>query len=113
MRAINRCVAIVKVKQPYLDWANSLPDPTAGMDLASLNDDSHAYLLPEIEMMEDQVEILAVFYGEIFENELAAWCTDQKTFPKKRSLRMFEQWFDVELHSLVLDLIDDEQLKHS
>ena len=113
MKPINRSVAVVKAKQPYLDWANSLPEPVAGMDLASMNEDSHVYLLPELEMMDDQVEILAVFYGEIFENELAAWCTDEGTFPKKRTLQIFEQWFAVEFHSLVLDLIDDEPIEHA
>ena len=27
MRAINRCVAIVKAKQPFLEWAKRLPEP--------------------------------------------------------------------------------------
>jgi len=112
MKPINRSVAIVKVKQPYLDWANGLPDPVAGLDLASMNEDTHAYLLPELEMLEDQVEVLAVFYREIFENELGSWCTDETTFPKQRTLKMFEQWFEVAFHSLVLDMIDDEPLEH-
>jgi hypothetical protein len=112
MKGINRCVAIVKAKQPYLAWAQSLPDPMPGTTLASFHDDSHAYLLPECEMVDDQVAILAEFYDEIFVQELTAWCTDEKTFPPRRTLPMFEEWFDVEFHSTVLDMLDDEELEH-
>jgi hypothetical protein len=112
MRAINRCVAIVKAKQPFLEWAKRLPDPMAGITLAALNDDSHAYLLPEYEMVDDQVQILAEFYDEIFVQELAGWHTDERAFPKKRTLAMFQEWFEVEFHSMVLDMIDDEGIEH-
>jgi hypothetical protein len=81
--------------------------------VATFHDDSHAYLLPEFEMVDDQVAILAEFYDEIFEQELTAWCTDEKTFPAKRTLPMFEEWFDVEFHSTVLDMIDDEGIEHA
>jgi hypothetical protein len=112
MRAINRCVASVKAKQPFLEWAKRLPDPMAGMTLAALNDDSHAYLLPEYEMVDDQVQLLAEFYDEIFVQELTGWHTDERAFPEKRTLAMFQEWFDVEFHSMVLDLIDDEAIEH-
>jgi hypothetical protein len=112
MMAINRCVAIVKAKQPFLDWAKGLPDPPTEITLATFHVDSHAYLLPEFEMVDDQVAILAEFYDEIFEQELTGWCTDDKTFPTKRTLPMFEEWFDVEFHSTVLDMIDDEEIEH-
>ena len=59
MMAINRCVAIVKAKQPFLDWAKGLPDPPTEITLATFHVDSHAYLLPEFEMVDDQVAILA------------------------------------------------------
>jgi hypothetical protein len=112
MKPINRCVAIVKAKGPFLEWAKSLPDPMAGTTLASLNDDSHAYLLPEYVMVDEQVEIVAEFYEEIFVQELTAWCTDETTFPKERTLATFEAWFEVEFHSMVLDMIEDEEIEH-
>jgi len=112
MRSINRCVAVVRVKQPFLDWANSLPDPITGTTLAGINDDCHSYLLPEYEMMEDRNQILAEFYDDIFVHELMGWWTDEEAFPKPRSLAMFRKWFDIEFHSMALDLIDGEPLEH-
>lgn len=112
MRSINRCVAIVRVKQPFLDWLKKLPDPPRGVTLATMNDDCHSYLLPQYEMEEDQDQILADFYDDIFVNELMGWWTDEEAFPKERTLATFRRWFDVEFHSVALDLIDDEPLEH-
>jgi hypothetical protein len=112
MMAINRCVAIVKAKEPFLEWAKGLPDPMPGMTLATFHDDAHAYLLPEYATADDQAEILAEFYEEIFVQELSGWDTDEETFPEKRTLAMFEAWFEVEFHSMVLDMIDDEEIEH-
>jgi hypothetical protein len=44
--------------------------------------------------------------------ELTAWCTDGTTFPKKRTLATFELWFEVEFHSMVLDMIEDKEIEH-
>ena len=112
MRPINRCVAVVKVKQPFLDWVEGLPDSLPGTTLAEMNDDGHTYLLPEYQMKSDQDEILAAFFDDIFVNELMAWWTDEADFPKKRTLAMFRRWFDVEFHSMVIDTIDSEPIEH-
>ena len=112
MRSINRCVAVVRVKQPFLDWAKGLPDPVAGTTLAAMNDDCHSYLLPEYEMMGDRDQLLEEFYDDIFVNELMGWWTDEEAFPKTRTLALFRKWFDVEFHSMALDLIDGEPIEH-
>ena len=48
MSMINRCILIVKAKQPFLLWLQSLPDP-ANLTLQQINEDSTAYLLPAYE----------------------------------------------------------------
>jgi hypothetical protein len=35
---------------------------------------------------------------------LNEWITDEETWPKKRSLKMFRQWFTIEHHSMLWDL---------
>jgi hypothetical protein len=46
MEVIDRCVLLVEPKQPYLAWANSLPDADASLGTTrdSLRDDSSAHL---------------------------------------------------------------------
>ena len=45
-------------------------------------------------------------FAVIFEHELAGWCTDPAFWPEKRTYREFKKWFEVEFHSLVLELGD-------
>lgn len=44
----------------------------------------------------------------LFESELGGWYTDPALWPKDRSLKQFKAWCDFELHSLVIDLGQDE-----
>lgn len=98
---VNRGVLIVRPKQPYLDWA-------AGLDDSNLVPDAHGertvYLIPEFESDDEAAEILADLYAEIFERELDDWYTDESVWPQDRTLAMFNQWFDIEFHSVVEDL---------
>ena len=43
-------------------------------------------------------------YQTIFEEQLWGWWTDVTHWPVKRDLRVFRAWFDVAVHSLVIDL---------
>ena len=102
---LNRSVLIVRPKQPYLNWAASLdesgpmPDP---------NDEQTIYLVPSFESEEEAQEILEDFYETVFESELGDWHTDEEAWPQDRDLKMFQEWFNVELHSVIEDLCDDE-----
>jgi hypothetical protein len=44
----------------------------------------------------------------VFELELDGWHTDESVWPQNRTLAMFKEWFHIELHSIVEDLVDDE-----
>ena len=102
---LNRAVLIVRPKQPYIDWA-------AGLDDSGLVPDAEGektvYLIPSFEDDDEAEEILKQVYPEIFERELDAWHTDEADWPEKRTLAMFKQWFDVELHSVVEDICEYE-----
>jgi hypothetical protein len=50
-------------------------------------------------------------YQAIFENELESWHHDEAVFPKHRDLKMFEEWFDIEIYTTVLDTVDGEIVK--
>jgi len=36
--------------------------------------------------------------------ELQDWCTDKRSWPKKRSYKTFKQWFRVDISTAVYDL---------
>src|SRR5438874_5738361 len=63
--------------------------------------------LPEIWQDSDQPAILEWCYDILFEEQLESWWTDEALWPKERDLKMFLDWFEVEFHSLVLDLCNE------
>lgn len=106
MYIINRSAIIVRLKQPYVDWANAL-DESEKYSLNSLNRENHIYLIEELESDEEYDEIIKDIYADIFEIELASWVTDKALWPKNRDYKTFKQWFMVEPHSTVFDMLDE------
>jgi hypothetical protein len=107
MSEINRSLVILKPKQPFLDWARTLDDEDKDLTLEQLAEDSIAYLIPEVWQDSDQQLLLESYYDVLFEKQLEGWWTDEADWPKKRSLKMFLDWFEFEFHSLVFDLGDE------
>ena len=103
---LNRSIIIIKAKVPFLDWLRSLPDPDNGTTLDEINFDNTAYLLPEYDMDGQTEHTLEKYYDAIFEDQLTEWWTDSTHWPSPRKLSIFKEWFDVEFHSLILDLVD-------
>lgn len=107
MKAINRQAALVRVKQPFVDWINEVERSTGSsdkFDLEQVNDECHVYLLRHFDMLEDTDEYFTAFKEDIFENELAAWYTDPSLWPRQRTSDVFDDWFEVTYHSMLLDL---------
>lgn len=102
---LNRSVAIIRLKEPFFKWLKTLPDP---LDISKdiINRDTTAYLLPALIYDSEEAELLQQFYDLIFKEQLNGWWTEQSDWPKKRDLATFKNWFDLEFHSLVLDLVD-------
>jgi len=102
---LKRGVLIVRPKQPYLDWAAGLDD--SGL-LPDPSDEKTIYLIPSFESDEKARKIVEQVYAEDFENELYGWHTDETAWPQNRDFKMFQDWFEIELHSVVEDLCDYE-----
>jgi hypothetical protein len=105
MFEIDRSLMVVRPKQPFLDWVLSV-DSDESITLESVREDPSAYLIPEICYDSDQQEILEWCYMTVFEGELNSWFTDPQTWPQKRDLKVFLDWFDIDFHSGVFDLCD-------
>jgi hypothetical protein len=107
----DRSALILGLAQPYIDWATALDEDGIG---PGEDDRRSVYLLPPYSDEEEARDLLERAFREIFERELFAWCEDESTWPAPRTLAMFLEWFDVELVSVVEDLVgggpDDEDL---
>lgn len=106
MYFVDRSVAVIKAKKPFLDWLNAQPDNDLDIGLDSLRADSTVLLIPEFEEPEEGVAYIDEIYEQLFKMELASWYEDEDVWPKDRSLKAFWEWFDVEIHSMVIDTVD-------
>ena len=103
---VNRGVIVVKPRKPYVDWANTCDDYPTKTTLDDPHRECTAYLLPG---WYDDIELEQLIRKHsrfIFENELAGWSTDESTWPKRRGYKTFREWFEIEHHSVVLELGD-------
>ena len=113
MHMINRAIAIIKPRQPYLDWAKGLPDPADDVTLDEVRSDCTTILIPEFDDPAESEAFIATIADDLFEKELDAWDRDPRTWPKSRDYHTFRDWFDVEIHSMVLDAINERMTREA
>jgi len=105
---INRGALIVKPRQPMVDWINAQSDPEdCCVSLEDARQDCTVILIPEFDHEDQAKTNIKELYRWIFESELHAWFTDRSVWPKSRSFKVFQEWFEVEIHSLVVDSSDE------
>jgi len=109
--SVHRNVAIVKLKESFLSWLKAIQHPDAYMTAEDLNQYSTALLIPDFGFDEDSRAYIYGHYQAIFENELEYWHQDETVYPKQRDLKMFEEWFDIEIYTTVIDAVDGEIAK--
>ena len=109
MFQIDRSVAIIKPKQPFVDWVNSVPD--AGDDQYSIQDfstDCSVILLPVVDSDEQAEAFIKDIFQDLFELELSSWIVVDEMWPENITHEMFLEWFEVEYHSMAFDSLKDD-----
>lgn len=107
---VERSIVVIKPKQPFLDWVNNnlaVSNETL-LDLSNIRIDCNSYLIPEINEIEDGVAYVDEMYEALFQLELASWSEDQSLWPQELSLKMFWEWFDIEISPTLIDLTEDD-----
>ena len=109
MRLVNRYVVVVKPRQPMIDWIKVTTDlPNYTLDKAQ--QECTSILTPEIENPAALRELLRALKPILFEGELELWYRDRSAWPQPRTPELFDEWFDLEFHSMVWDLAWNEPL---
>jgi hypothetical protein len=103
VKLINRAVAVIKPRQRYVDWALSLPDAPDELSLEDVRTDCTTILIPEYDTPDESEAFIAFIAPELFEAELDAWYRDRTSWLVDRDYGVFQEWFDVEIHSVVVD----------
>lgn len=110
---INRHLFILLPKQPALDWILRVDPEPPDLTLESLRRDQDAFLVPD--GFADPQEAERWIRGRwkmLFESFLMGWYTEESWWPKKRTPAMFNDWFDIQYHSMVWDMAADEPVEH-
>ncbi len=112
---INRAALILKYKEPFIKWImESDPvDKNFTITIQEANNEKTIYLISN-DAAENLDNWLKDNYRNLFESELESWYIDEDLWPKGIDYAMFEQWFEVECHSVVIDtadgmIVDDEE----
>ncbi|MBI4842720.1 MAG: hypothetical protein HY809_00125 [Nitrospirae bacterium] len=111
---VNRAAIILRYKEPFIRWINeSDPDnPSPDITMESANEERTVYLISDTDA-ETYEKWIKSNYESLFEDELYAWYIDETLWPKNRTKKMFDEWFEVECHSVLIDTVggdifDDE-----
>jgi hypothetical protein len=113
MYTIDRSIAIIRPKLPFLDWANQLPDAEDAVSLDDLKKDCTVVLIAECNGDEEASECISEMCLDFFEGELFSWCTHEPWWPQNRTKEMFWELFEVEFHSMVIDPYEDRVIRKS
>lgn len=65
------------------------------------------FLGPEVERVEDARAFVLAHFDYFFETYLEMWWLDDSDWPQKRTAKMFQEWFDVTISSMVEDVMDE------
>lgn len=101
---LNRTIAMLAPKQPFLEWVNDTDPEEPAMTLADLCEDNEAFLIPQFSDLGESIRWVEKRWSMLFEHMLAEWMLDETAWPENRTLDMFREWFDIEIHTLVWDL---------
>ena len=109
---VNRGALVLRYKQPAVSWINEAdPAPLpAPLTLERVNEDRTVYLIDDSACDDAQIfgGWLQRNYGALFEMELEGWYTDENFWPQDRSYELFCQWFDPEVHTVLMDIGDGD-----
>jgi hypothetical protein len=108
MFQLNRSVAIIKPKQPFVDWANSVVDEDEQHSISDFSTDCSVILLPVVDSDEDAEALIKDMFQDLFELELSSWIVIDEMWPENITYTMFMEWFSVEFHSMVFDSLKDD-----
>ena len=96
----------------FLDWLNQLnqnEENNIELNLEQIRSNSNIYLIPEQDTPEEVIAYIDEHFETIFLAELSSWSLNEDEYPQNRTLQMFWEFFDIEVHDTVCDLSDDDE----
>lgn len=102
---VKRSALVIKPKTPFKDWLANLDKENSNIDGTA---DPYVYLLPDFETTKEMEKWLSENFDDIFSDQLNNWYIDETVWVQNRSFKLFKEWFDYTLHTMVFDTMDDD-----
>jgi hypothetical protein len=108
---LNRSAVLLIVQKPFLDWVNHLMEKNGRgpQTLEALNRNQDVFLTPDFETPNEIKDYVSAISPALFETKLEEWCENEESWPKDRTLEMFWQWFEIDIHKLVIETEDFDE----
>ena len=111
---LDRYLLVVTPAEPLAAWVRSLGPDAAdvaerGVEFTVEEAQAYhrtAYLVPRAEDAHDVEAWVEENFDLIFEQELFSFTPDRRRWPRKRTVDVFLEWFDLELLDAPIDLVD-------
>ncbi|MDA3883625.1 MAG: hypothetical protein PF481_10105 [Bacteroidales bacterium] len=96
---INRNAIVLTPRKPFWEWARTFSPYYSDSEERNK---SNMYLIDED--VDDCEKWLQKQFDTFFTIELEDWHTTKKNWPKKRSYKMFKEWFTINFSNMVYDM---------
>ncbi|AQT67782.1 hypothetical protein STSP2_00931 [Anaerohalosphaera lusitana] len=107
MHYINRSLAVVTVKQGFVDWLRGL-GTGEDFSLEECNRSKTAILLPDFDDETQAERYIRENWEDIVRHEVVMRLADQSRMPEGMDYDRFCDWFGVEITGDVYDMMEDE-----
>lgn len=107
MDLINRTLLTLRPNESFLEWLKQTNEANAELKEEDLWEDANAYLIEEVDDESELEEVLKSRYRELFVAELSDWIEDDNAWPEDLSYETFCGFFQAEVQTVVVDLVDE------
>lgn len=97
---LKRSAIVIKPRQPFIDW---LLHHDPAMIITEEISEAAIYLVPDFETLQEIETWLKKNFAELFEEQLFQWYIDESMWPPDRTYKMFGEWFEYSLHTMIFD----------
>lgn len=99
---LNRTAITVIPKLPFFNWLKKVV--FAGIQRPSLIENNTLYLIDALKDKKGIEQWLKKNFDQVFSSKLSEWTGEEDDWPEKRTYKMFLEWFDVKICSMIYDL---------
>ncbi len=104
MYFVDRTAVVLKPTAKFLEWLKTADSDMPDLSIEQLRTNCSVFLVPEFDEPEAAVSYFDERYQQIFEAEISAWDIPDDKWPQDMSLKAFWEYFDIEVHDMVLDM---------